>query len=419
MATLRNPYAGYEDDYNQMPETDPSGGMPQQPAQPEAQAPEPAPLPQAPIVTGAPAPQQAGGWDLERFRKEWTAPGIGSKVGAGELQKFIADHPEFTQGATLSKSGDALFKDGKFVADLIADVGGKNTRGFLDHIGSNGKARPPKAPKAPKGGINPPGPGNLPKAPAGPAAGPAPGPTAAPGLTPAPSLTPDVESNQAKIMETLKALMGDGGFNSGAVTARISAADDALNRGRKSRLATNRAALAERGLLGSGAETSSQNRMEGDLYDSYAGAVRDIHTNESEQADARKMQAIQTATGMTAEQARNIVDQFNATTGRIGTEGNLALGKGRLGLDTELGRGNLALGNKRLSLDELLGKGQLSLGNRNAGIQERLGQGNLDLGWGNLNLNRDQYLSGESNQDYDRMIELLKLYGNAANTTGR
>ena len=59
--------------------------------------------------------------------------------------------------------------------------------------------------------------------------------------------------------------------------------------------------------------------------------------------------------------------------------GQLELARGRLGLDTELGRGNLQLGRDRLGLDTELGRGRL-------GLDTELGRGNLQLGQARLGL---------------------------------
>lgn len=67
-------------------------------------------------------------------------------------------------------------------------------------------------------------------------------------------------------------------------------------------------------------------------------------------------------------------------------QGQLALGQGRLGLDTGLGYGNLALGQGRLGLDTTLGLGNLALGQGRLGLDTTLGLGNLDINRNRLGL---------------------------------
>lgn len=120
---------------------------------------------------------QGGKYDYEALRSAWLAPGFNTRVqgGQGDLAKFIQEHPEFATGVTVRN--DAIFDpQGRFIADLIGDVGGKNSRIFL-RGSSNNK---PAAPKGPIGTVTS-DPRNT-----GPSAGaPGNGTPGAPGTTPA------------------------------------------------------------------------------------------------------------------------------------------------------------------------------------------------------------------------------------------
>lgn len=175
-----------------------------------------------------------------------------------------------------------------------------------------------------------------------------------------------------EIMEQLKKLFPDGAFNQDIVNRRTDNVAASLDRQRKSRLATNRAMLAERGLIGSGPEATSLGNMESDLYGQYANAVSGIHADESDAASQRMMQALQLAAGLSADDAANIVNNYRAETERT------------------LGLGNLALGNSRAANEYNLGLGQLGLG------RER-------LGW--------EMNSGNT----DNLIKLIELYMSGAN----
>jgi hypothetical protein len=181
---------------------------------------------------------------------------------------------------------------------------------------------------------------------------------------------------QNDITEQLKKLFPDGMFNKDLVTQRTGAVRDDMERFRKSRLSSNQAALAERGLIGSGAEASAQNRAEGDIADQYMSAAQNIYGDEARAADSRMMQAMGLAGQMSMADAQNAIDWFKAQS------------------DRDLGYGNLALGNRRVDSDYTLGRGQ------------------YDLGRARLDLDRDQ-------GDMDALIRILQqLYGGANTSAG-
>lgn len=70
-----------------------------------------------PPAAGAPAP----GYDYGKFLDSWwhAAPGT-------DLNKFISDHPDFTQGASTSNNGEWLNLPGGESFDAVRDKGGDN-----------------------------------------------------------------------------------------------------------------------------------------------------------------------------------------------------------------------------------------------------------------------------------------------------
>jgi hypothetical protein len=192
---------------------------------------------------------------------------------------------------------------------------------------------------------------------------------------------------QSDLMGVLKGLFPGGLFNQGIVDRRTELAREDLGRQQKSRTASNRAALANRGLLGDGPEITAANRLETDIADQYSNAVSGIYASESENADQRMMQALGLASNLSMEDARNAVDWFRAQTDR-------GLGYGRLDLDRMLGTGDLAL--------------------RNTGMAN---QYNLDLG--RLGLDRDRLLAEIENGNIDQLIQLIQQYlQGSANSSG-
>ena len=179
-----------------------------------------------------------------------------------------------------------------------------------------------------------------------------------------------------EIMQQLRGLFPDGAFNQQVVNRRVDNVRDTLNKQRQSRLSTNQALLADRGLIGSGPEGVAQANLEDDLYGTFTGAVNDIYANESENADKRMMQALSLATGMSLEQASQYIDMFRAQTDRDLGFGNLALGNKEADNSFNLGLGNLALGNSRAANDYNLGLANYGL-DRDT-LQWQIGRGQND-----------------------------------------
>lgn len=91
------------------------------------------------------AGNQQGRYDYEALRSAWLAPGFNTTVQGGQqaLADFIKNNPQFATGVTVRN--DAIFDpSGKFIADLIGDVGGKNSRIFLRGSANNTTKTPPK-----------------------------------------------------------------------------------------------------------------------------------------------------------------------------------------------------------------------------------------------------------------------------------
>ena len=157
--------ADYYDEYGNPQTYDPSPFLPPEYHPPAAQNHDPANVnlnpdgtPKSGTNTGVVGPAvPKRGYDLEAFRKRYTAPGVGSRVSMADLQKFLNDNQDITYGVTL-KGEKAYDPTGRYIADLIGNFksGDPNrmTRIFLDGIGSNGKPRPtgPSKPRPPQSG---------------------------------------------------------------------------------------------------------------------------------------------------------------------------------------------------------------------------------------------------------------------------
>lgn len=180
------------------------------------------------------------------------------------------------------------------------------------------------------------------------------------------------------LVAALKGLFPGGGFNQDIVNRRTDSARDQLNRYRQSQTASNRASLANRGLIGSGPEITAQNRLETDIADRFSNALNDIYANESSNADARMMQA-------------------------LGLFGGLGTDQARLGLDRELGLG-------RLDLDRMLGTGGLAL--QNLGLAN-----DYNINLGRLGLDRDRLQYEIENGNIDQLIQLITQLLAGANSS--
>lgn len=185
-------------------------------------------------------------------------------------------------------------------------------------------------------------------------------------------------SNQSldSLMATLQGLFPGGGLNTDVLNRRFDSARDQITAAGKRTRANNEAALASRGLIGDGPEITAQNRLDERLLATENNALNDIFADESENADARMMQALGLATGLESDMMRNAVDQFRANTER------------------DLGFGNL-------DLNRMLGSGRLAIDNMGS-------VNDYNLGLGRLQLDRDKLINDIENGDIDRLLQLIE-----------
>lgn len=104
----------------------------------------------------------------------------------------------------------------------------------------------------------------------------------------------------------LSILKGGFGPDKNQLAKRYESARETIDRGRRSQTASLRAALADRGLMGSGAEITGLGRIEEGLAGDYSTALRDATVTEDKIASDRYMQALQAALG---SQANNTEQQ--------------------------------------------------------------------------------------------------------------
>lgn len=149
---------------------------------------------------------------------------------------------------------------------------------------------------------------------------------------------------QTDMLSQLRGFFQGGLPNQEIINRRTEGARENLDRFAKSRNATNRAALADRGLIGDGPEMTAQNRVEEDIADRYSQATSQIYADELGRGDDRMMEALRLATGI--EQG-GLDRQLSETLGL----GNLALGNYRAQTDYDLGLGQLGLGQDQLAAD--------------------------------------------------------------------
>lgn len=155
---------------------------------------------------------------------------------------------------------------------------------------------------------------------------------------------PSGQSQSSDIMSQLQGFFQGGQPNQEIINRRTEGARENLERFGKSRNATNRAALANRGLIGDGPEQTAQNRVEEDIADRYSGAVSQIYADELGRGDDRMLESLRLAAGL---ESGNKDRQLSETLGL----GNLALGNYRAQTDYDLGLGNLGLGQDQLAAD--------------------------------------------------------------------
>jgi hypothetical protein len=233
--------------------------------------------------------------------------------------------------------------------------------------------------------------------------------------------------------EILNALMS-GDMNKDVLTKRVDSANDALTSKRRSMVENQRAELADRGLTGDGAETSALGRLDTDLGNEFGQNLTDIYSDESKQADARMMQALTTKAGLSIADAQNLVDQYNAQTGRqnadtnkLNADNNFSLGQGDLAVRQRIGDQNFSLGSESNSIQKLLGLGDQNLrkylgdqsnttANRGLGITETGQQLDWDKFMSQFGLDREKFAYDQSSDPTSAILELIRNSFGGANT---
>lgn len=190
-----------------------------------------------------------------------------------------------------------------------------------------------------------------------------------------PAVSPTSRAGIDQILAQL--LAPQGGFNQKRADARVESAREQLERTRKSQTGTITAELADRGIYSpsGGPSTTALSALEEELAGIYGGTVRDIYADETQSADERFIRALELAGGLQSDDAQNLIDQFEAETGR------------------QVGLGNIEVGHERNAIDRLLGMENIGLGRERLGLESALGFGNLDLSKLQAEMNNNQFLA--------------------------
>jgi hypothetical protein len=136
------------------------------------------------------------------------------------------------------------------------------------------------------------------------------------------------------IMNQLKSMGTNDQMNQGRMQGRMDNVRDTLNTQKKSALATNQAALASRGLIGSGPEMTARNSLDSRANDSFNQAYNSIFADESDNADSRQMAALGLASG-------HSLGEGGLALGSQNSANSYNLGLGNLGLQRDLGLAGL------------------------------------------------------------------------------
>jgi len=176
-----------------------------------------------------------------------------------------------------------------------------------------------------------------------------------------------------------KMLDKGGAYNNDILTRRVESARDDMNRARASQSEQLRGQLSERGLLGQGPEMTALAGLEEQLGSTYGGQVRDIYADESARSDARLLQTMGIAAGLSGDDAQRLVDWFNAQTGRDVGMGNVANDAQRNAITRELGQGDLSQRANDLALRRDLGFGELGLNEYGMGLDYNKWQNEFGL----------------------------------------
>jgi hypothetical protein len=135
----------------------------------------------------------------------------------------------------------------------------------------------------------------------------------------------------ADLMATLKSIIGAGGsLNPARLTARLSAARSSENTAMQGMLSDARNALAANGTLSEpgtpqGTLADAVQRITDRIAPTFAAETSNIYSNESQQSDARLMNALSLATGMSSDQSAKMLQAVGVGTQRQSALATIAL----------------------------------------------------------------------------------------------
>lgn len=133
------------------------------------------------------------------------------------------------------------------------------------------------------------------------------------------------------VQDALAGLIDRGGeLPNDRIASRYESARELLDKGRRTMINDARGDLAARNLLSEpgipqGAEIGAIGRITDKLAPEFSRALRDIYTDESAKSDARMMTALQMATGVSNDQARNFLAGIGEGTARQAALADIAL----------------------------------------------------------------------------------------------
>lgn len=181
-------------------------------------------------------------------------------------------------------------------------------------------------------------------------------------------------------------------FNKGLVNSEVMNARDQLEGQKNTQTQSLEAQLAQRGLAGSGAETTGLEELTSQLNNQFGNAVTSIYKNAGDQANNELSSVIAAATGLAPADANNLISQYEAATSRgVGTGNVLNQGQSTAN-SLLLGLGNLGLQSQGQSI----------------GAQEFMDT---------FGLNQEQLANQIAQGNDSQLIDLLKTYLSGANSS--
>jgi hypothetical protein len=132
------------------------------------------------------------------------------------------------------------------------------------------------------------------------------------------------------VQDALAKIINEGGLKTDVTQGLIGARESAGN-AQQAMLRDARAGLADSGLvnepgIAQGAETGALTGIAERIAPSYAQAVRDVYTHATDVANASVLSSLQMATGLSENEANNILNTIGAGTTRQTALANIALG---------------------------------------------------------------------------------------------